>query len=215
VIMDATSRLPPRRSYHHGDLRRALLEAGIALARAGGPEAVVLREATRRAGVVPNAAYRHFASRDALLQAVRAAALSALALAMEKELARAERAGGQAEVARASLRGIGNAYLRFARTEPGLFRTAFTVQGDPEVSPNPDMAGRSGLNPFQLLGVALDRMVEAGVLPPERRPGAEYVAWSSVHGLAMLVLEGPLRRFARTQLRPIEQRLLAMVEQGL
>ena len=54
---------PTRSTYRHGDLRRALLEAGIELARQGGPEAVVLREATRRAGVVPNAAYRHFASR--------------------------------------------------------------------------------------------------------------------------------------------------------
>ena len=61
-----------RRSYRHGDLRRALLDAGVALAREGGPDAVVLREATRRAGVVPNAAYRHFAGRQALLDAVRA-----------------------------------------------------------------------------------------------------------------------------------------------
>ena len=65
-----------RASYRHGDLRRALLEAGITLAQTGGPEAVVLREATRRAGVVPNAAYRHFASRMELLQAVRLTALS-------------------------------------------------------------------------------------------------------------------------------------------
>ena len=213
--MDALSRAPPRRTYHHGDLRQALLEAGIALARDGGPGAVVLREATRRAGVVPNAAYRHFASRDALLQAVRSAALSALAVAMERELSRVRGAGAQADVARASLRAIGIAYLRFARTEPGLFRMAFSVPGDPEVARSPAMAGRSGLNPFQLLGVALDRMVEAGVLSAERRTGAEYLAWSAGHGLAMLALEGPLRRLSRADLRRIEQRLLTMVEQGL
>jgi AcrR family transcriptional regulator len=148
-----------RRAYHHGDLRRALLEAGIALAREGGPEAVVLREATRRAGVVPNAAYRHFASRDALLQAVRAAALAALAVAMEKELA--ARARKQSDVARASLRAIGVAYLRFAAREPGLFRTAFTIAGEPETAGEPGWAGRSGMNPFQLLGAALDQMVAA------------------------------------------------------
>jgi AcrR family transcriptional regulator len=74
-----------RSTYRHGDLRRALLDAGIALARDGGPDAVVLREATRRAGVVPNAAYRHFASRDELLQAVRSAALANLAAAMIDE----------------------------------------------------------------------------------------------------------------------------------
>ena len=74
-----------RKTYRHGDLRRALLEAGIALARDGGPAAVTLREATRRAGVAPNAAYRHFASQQALLLAVRASALQAGARAMEEE----------------------------------------------------------------------------------------------------------------------------------
>lgn len=201
-----------RHSYHHGDLRRALLEAGIELAREGGPEAVVLREATRRAGVVPNAAYRHFASRGALLQAVRAAALAALAVAMEKELARARK---QPDVARASLRAIGIAYLRFAEREPGLFRTAFSVAGDPETAGDPGWAGRSGMNPFQLLGAALDQMVAAGALPAARRPGAEYLAWSAVHGLAMLALEGPLRRMTRKQIREIGQRVVAMVEKGL
>jgi AcrR family transcriptional regulator len=209
-MMDASGGIRPRHTYHHGDLRRALLDAGIALARDGGPDAVVLREATRRAGVVPNAAYRHFASRHALLQAVRAAALAALAVAMEKQLARL-RDGGP----RAGLRAIGTAYLRFARCEPGLFRMAFAVPGDPETTGNPDMAGRTGLNPFQLLSTALDRLVEAGVLPVQRRAGAEYLAWSAVHGLAMLVLEGPLRRLTRTQVRQIEKRLLDMVEQGL
>jgi AcrR family transcriptional regulator len=201
-----------RRAYHHGDLRRALLEAGIALAREGGPEAVVLREATRRAGVVPNAAYRHFASRDALLQAVRAAALAALAVAMEKELARARK---QSDVARASLRAIGVAYLRFAAREPGLFRTAFTIAGEPETAGEPGWAGRSGMNPFQLLGAALDQMVAAGALPAKRRPGAEYLAWSAVHGLAMLVLEGPLRRLARKEIQEIGRRVVEMVEKGL
>jgi AcrR family transcriptional regulator len=201
-----------RHSYHHGDLRRALLEAGTELAREGGPEAVVLREATRRAGVVPNAAYRHFASRHALLQVVRAAALAALAVAMEKELARARK---QPDVARASLRAIGIAYLRFAEREPGLFRTAFSVAGDPETAGDPGWAGRSGMNPFELLGAALDQMVESGALPAARRPGAEYLAWSAVHGLAMLVLEGPLRRMTRKQIQEIGRRVVAMVEKGL
>src|SRR5277367_4266678 len=100
-MTDPTTRPPPRSTYRHGDLRRALLEAGIELARGGGPDAVVLREATRRAGVVPNAAYRHFASRQELLEAVRAAALSALAVAMETELAGLRRDKNPADAARA------------------------------------------------------------------------------------------------------------------
>jgi AcrR family transcriptional regulator len=113
--------LPARSTYRHGDLRRALLEAGIALARSGGPEAVVLREVTRQAGVVPNAAYRHFGSRQELLKAVRAAALSASAAAMEAELATVPAGLAPAEAARASLRAIGAGYLRFAQAEHGLF----------------------------------------------------------------------------------------------
>ena len=162
--------LPARSTYRHGDLRRALLDAGIELARAGGPDAVVLREATRRAGVVPNAAYRHFASRQALLQAVRAAALAAVAGAMEAELAALQPASlSAAMVARASLRAVGTGYLRFALSETGLFRTAFAVPV--EVPPGADKGPASGLNPFELLGAVLDRMVAAGALPPERRPG--------------------------------------------
>jgi AcrR family transcriptional regulator len=215
MIARAAARTHRRSTYRHGDLRRALLDAGIELARNGGPDAVVLREATRRAGVVPNAAYRHFASRDDLLQAVRAAALSALAVAMEAELTRLRRGRSTADFARAGLRAIGTAYLRFAATQPGLFHTAFSVPGNPETAADRATAGKSGLDPFQLLGAALDRLVEAGALPPERRSGAEYLAWSAVHGLAMLVLDGPLRRLTRGQTRDIGQRLLDMVEKGL
>lgn len=213
--MAVTKRRRVRSTYRHGDLRRALLEAGIELARGGGPDAVVLREATRRAGVVPNAAYRHFASRQELLEAVRAAALSALAVAMETELAGARRGKNPADAARASLRAVGTAYMRFARTQTGLFRTAFSLSDHPKTVANPDMAGKSGLNPYQLLSAALDRMADAGVLPPERRPGAEYLAWSAVHGLAMLVIEGPLRSFTAAQFQDIGQRLVDMVEKGL
>ena len=216
-----------RGTYRHGDLRRALIAAGMELARSGGPEAVVLRETTRRAGVVPNAAYRHFASRVDLLAAVRAAATAAAAVAMEKEFARVQRrstasrsADDAVQLARASLRAVGLGYLRFAFEEPGLFRTAFVsaaAAGDaPERrAPDPERAGASGRNPFQLLGDALDRYVESGLLAPQRRPGAEYLAWSAVHGLAMLALDGPLRGTPRTKLRALGERVVEMVERGL
>jgi AcrR family transcriptional regulator len=206
---------PTRSTYRHGDLRRALLEAGVALARAGGPEAVVLREATRRAGVVPNAAYRHFASRQALLAAVRAAALSAVAAAMEAELATLRPGRKRADFARAGVRAIGAGYLRFAQTETGLFRTAFGPPVDVEGASDEAKGSQSGMNPFELLGAALDRLVEAGVMPPERRPGAEYLAWSAVHGLALLIIDGPLRGLPRAQTEALGQRLLEMVEKGL
>jgi len=80
---------------------------------------------------------------------------------------------------------------------------------------DPAKAGHSGLNPFQLLAAALDRMVEAGILPAERRAGAEYLAWSAVHGLAMLLIDGPLRGRAPDEAERMGQRLIDMVEKGL
>jgi AcrR family transcriptional regulator len=204
-----------RKTFRHGDLRRALLEAGTALAREGGPNAVVLREATRRAGVAPNAAYRHFSSHGDLLQAVRAAALSSLALAIEAEIAGVRRSKLTAESARAMLRAVGTGYLKFALAETGLFRTAFSVPDRVEGDVDAAKAGKSGLNPFQLLSRALDLMVEASVLPRERRPGAEYLAWSAVHGLAFLIIEGPLSRSSHKEIHAISDRLLQMVEKGL
>jgi AcrR family transcriptional regulator len=209
-------RPPVRKTFRHGDLRRALLQAGIESARDGGPQAVVLREATRRAGVAPNAAYRHFSSHRDLLQAVRAAALSSLALAIEAEIVRVQRRkASPAESARATLRAVGTGYLKFALTERGLFRTAFSTSDPVEGDVDAAKTGKSGLNPFQLLGSALDQLVEAGVLPRERRPGAEYLAWSAVHGLAILIIEGPLNGASEKEIRSVSERVLLMVEKGL
>lgn len=206
---------PERTTYRHGDLRRALIDAGVALAREGGPEAVVLREATRRAGVAPNAAYRHFANREELMRGVRARALAELALAMEAELAKLKPAKSAA-YARACVRAVGTGCLEFAQDEPGLYRAAFTVGASGAGDGDPAKSGASGLNPFQLLGASLDKMVDTGAMTPARRPGAEYLAWSAVHGLSLLIIEGPLLgRLSRTQTRAMGQRLLDMVERGL
>jgi AcrR family transcriptional regulator len=207
--------VPRRDTYRHGDLRRALVKAGLELARGGGPEAVVLREATRRAGVAPSAAYRHFADRRALLDAVCSAAQAALAVAMEEELDGLPKGGAYAEAARGRLRAVGTGYLRFAQAEPGLFRTAFSASDNLRSAASPARAGEGGLTPFQLLAAALDGLVEAGVLPRERRPGAEFLAWSAVHGLAMLLIDGPLRGLDRAQAEGATRRLLDMVERGL
>ncbi len=208
---------PPatRSTYRHGDLRRALLDAGIELARQGGPDAVVLREATRRAGVAPNAAYRHFANRDDLLGAVRAAAVAAAARFMEAELAQVPTTGTATAQAHAKVRAVGTGYLRFARVETGLFRTAFGGRFTVQQTPDPAMGGATGLNPFEHLSAALDALVATGALPPARRPGAEYLAWSTVHGMALLAIDGPLRGTPQQMLDVLEQRLLDMVVRGI
>jgi AcrR family transcriptional regulator len=213
----------PRPTYRHGDLRRALVDAGLELAREHGPGAVALREVTRRAGVVPNAAYRHFGNLAELLQAVRASALAEAARSMERELAAVEAQFSGLRMtqprllarARARVRAVGAGYLRFAWKEPGLFRTAFSPPVGAAAGADPAAAGTSGRNPFELLGAALDELVAAGALPRQRRPQAEYVAWSAVHGLAMLVLEGPLKPAARPQIDQLGASVLDMVERGL
>jgi AcrR family transcriptional regulator len=204
-----------RATYRHGDLRRVLLTAGIDMARAGGPSSVVLREATRRAGVAPNAAYRHFQDRAALLAAVCDAAQSALAAAIEAEQAALPPTDDPAAAAQARFRAVGSGYLRFARAEPGLFRTAFSVPDNLDGHDSAARAGPGGLTPFQLLAAALDELVEAGVLPRERRPGVEFLAWSAVHGLATLLIDGPLRAVDDEQAEEIGRRLVQMVDQGL
>lgn len=204
-----------RETYRHGDLHRALVEAGMDMAREGGPQAVVLREATRRVGVAPSAAYRHFSDREALLGAVCSAAQAELAKAIEDELERLPHGGEPADMAQARLRGVGSGYLRFARQQPGLFRTAFSASEDLRSADSPERAGEGGMTPFQLLGAALDGLVEAEVLPHECRPGAEFLAWSAVHGLGMLLIEGPLRGLDGVQIEDVTNRLLDMVERGL
>jgi len=205
----------PRSTYRHGNLKHALLEAGLALAREHGPAGVILREATRRAGVAPNAAYRHYAGQRDLLGAVRAAALSEVARTMEAELSALGQPDPSPAYARNCLRAIGTGYLRFAMKETGLFRTAFVI---PFVLKNETAhlpVGESGLDPFQLLGMALDRMLEANVLPAHQRSQAEFLAWSAVHGIAMLIIDGPLRNCPEKELELLAQRLLTMVERGL
>lgn len=206
----------PRETYRHGDLRRALLDAAIALAREGGPGAVALREATRRAGVAPNAAYRHFAGQQELLLAVRAHALAAVAASMEQALAALPAGLSPADHARASVRAVGTGYLRFAKAEPGLFRTAFALS-DKLIRATPEWptAGPGGRNPYELLCDAVDLLVQAGVMPAAKRPGAEILAWSAVHGLAMLVVDGPLAAPVGPHFDVFGQRLLDMVEKGL
>jgi AcrR family transcriptional regulator len=204
-----------RATYRHGDLRQALITAGVELARAGGPDAVVLRESTRRVGVSPNAAYRHFADRHALLGAVSASAQGMVADAMLADVATVRTTDDAAADARNRLRAVGTGYLGFARAEPGLFRTAFTVPDDLANSANPAKAGSAGLTPFQVLSAALDDLVSAGALPAERRQGAELHAWSAVHGLGMLIIDGPLRGLTTQMIDGATTRLLDMVDRGI
>ena len=113
-----------RATCHHGNLRQTPIAARVELARVGGRDAVVLREATHQVGVSLNAAYRHFADRDALLADVCDSAQASIARAIEKEFAGIPQ-GAPTQTAKAQLRAVGTAYVRFALEELGCFARRF------------------------------------------------------------------------------------------
>lgn len=182
----------PTRTYHHGDLRRALVEQGLQLARTGGPAAISLREATRGVGVSPNAAYRHFVDRDDLVRAVAAEAQTALARAILERVEATPSGLSAAEASIERLRRVGLAYIDFARAERGWFELAFATQ-DPQPGEGIVTLDHEVVAPFQLLLDTLDTMVDTGALSPERRPHAEWACWSAVHGFADIAVHGPVQ----------------------
>jgi AcrR family transcriptional regulator len=214
-----------RSTYHHGDLRAALVRAALDMARDHGSEAVVLREATRRTGVTPRAAYRHFADREALLYAAAQAALGEMARAIEAQQA-ADTALGATAADRASpeaaghasseaaghpsadhaaqarpdglrlLNAVGLGYIRFALAEPGWFDVAFFAMGDLLSAASPEARGSSGRSPYEHLQDALAVLVAEGRLAPERVDAAAVLCWSGVHGFAALTALGPLRELS-------------------
>ena len=195
-------------------MRESLVAAGLELARTGGPEAVVLREATRMVGVVPNAAYRHFADHDELLAAVCTAAMWEFAGRMAARVARVRGKAGDPAAALRRLNAIGSAYLEFARDEPGLFATAFAVPQDHAYGVPDDETGPYR-TPLSQLRAALDELVDAHVLDPRRRAGIEYPIWSAVHGLAVLTGQGPLRALSDASRRHLEELTFSFIGSAL
>jgi AcrR family transcriptional regulator len=167
-----------RSTYHHGDLRHALLANASELARAGGPDAVTLREVARRLDVSPAAIYRHFPDRNALLGEVAAMARLDLARRMLDEVEQVDDADLRARSIR-RFQAIGRGYLLFAQEELNLLAAAFLPIEPPGATPEDP-------NPWQVLAAALDELVATGAMPFERRAGAETIAWSAVHGFAIL-----------------------------
>ena len=201
--------------YHHGHLREALIDTAEAMARAGGPDEVGLRAVARAAGVSHNAAYRHFADRDELLRAVCERCMSHLAALMESRIAAASDSDDPVEAAWSRLEATGRAYIEFALAEPGWFRTAFGVPRSTQ-SLDPDSGkGPGGLSPYEVLGRALDDLVEVGAVPAGSRPQAEYPAWAAVHGLAALLVDGPLRDLPEAERELAENKVLAVITAGL
>jgi AcrR family transcriptional regulator len=185
------------RPYHHGNLPTELVEAGIAAAARGGAVAVTVRDAARSVGVSAPAAYRHFADREDLVAHVARRCRERLAAAMIAAR------NDSAIDPHARFLAIGRAYIDFAKGNPGLIDCAFAGEAD-WLPDDPDA--------FQVLVDGLDELLAAGIIDSERRVGAEFVAWSAVHGVAMIVARS---RFFAAQSEAMTDRVLLGIEHAL
>ncbi|AUX39702.1 TetR family transcriptional regulator [Sorangium cellulosum] len=174
------------RGYHHGDLKRVLVEAGLALLEEGGVEAVRVREAARRAGVSPAAPFRHFPSREEFLRAVALAGIERFQLASAAEVAAAP-----SPLLR--FRALGLASVRFALEHPALFEllNGPAFRGDPE-------GARALLAAADEARSRLQKMLEEARAGGELRPTdpvvTEVAGRALAYGLARMFLDGHLPR---------------------
>lgn len=179
-------RAKPRGRYHHGDLRRALLDAAVALVEREGRRALTLRGVARLLGVSQAAPYRHFADKEALLAAVAEGGLRALAAQMGEAAA----ARGADRAAR--LQALGVAYVEFAAAQTARFRVMFMAMSADEGA-YPSLSEAYG-QVFGLLGEAIAACQAEGLVRAGDPRRLALAAWSIVHGLAELETNGQLPR---------------------
>ena len=170
-----------RTAYHHGDLHQQALDQALAVLRLEGDGAISLRAIAKQIGVSAPALYRHYADRESLLAEL---AISGFA-ALRQQLLSVDQ-----HAPRAALIGIGLAYVAFAQSEPNLYRLMFGGRVLPKgAHPRLDQAG---LDAFNVLQDTIARGQRAGYLKPAPLALMTATAWSLVHGLSQLTIDGHL-----------------------
>lgn len=172
------ARAPGQARYHHGELRRALVDAADALLDEGGPEAVSLREVARRLGVTAPATYRHFEDKETLLVAVAVRGFDEFRAAMGRAAMRAGKDSAHA------LNEMAQAYVAFALDRPGRFRLMF----------GPTLADRGRHPALQeaVEGASIAFRGAATAMRPTEATLTMLKAWATIHGLTQLLLDGML-----------------------
>src|SRR5258706_2078673 len=180
--------LPPPKPYHHGDLKRVLIDAALQLAGEGGAEAVSVREAARRAGVSPGAPFRHFPSRVALMTAVAEEAQRRFRAEIDAALSEAP-----ADDPLARFRSFGLAYLRWAMRNPAHFEIIsngrFFDHG---------RATELSRDNAELIGMTEQTLADAFAKGQLRMPDLKRVQIAGralVYGFARMNLDGHLPRW--------------------
>ncbi len=177
-----TRKRPDR--YHHGDLRRALLQAAVRTIQARGVDALTLRAVGEQLGVSRTALYRHFSDKSALLAAVAQEGFRTFTLALLE-------AWNSAPGTVAGFDAMGDAYVRFAVQHPSYYRVMFggVVAGHGGMSAD----GDEGAHAFQVLVDALVSLQQRGLVRDDDPLSLARFIWSGVHGLAMLIIDGQLQ----------------------
>ncbi|MDB5634509.1 MAG: transcriptional regulator [Tardiphaga sp.] len=176
------------KAYHHGDLRRVLIDAALELAEEGGSEAVSVREAARRAGVSPGAPFRHFPSRTALLMAVAGEAQRRFRAEIEAAIATTSAADPLVR-----LRAFGGAYLRWAMRNPAHFEVISSGKYF-----NHDQSGQLAEDNDEIIGMTEGLLAEAFARGQLRTPdlrAAKIAGRALVYGFARMKIDGHFPRW--------------------
>jgi len=178
-----SSKRAKSRPYHHGDLKRALLDTAREMLQEDAGWQFTLREVARRAGVSHAAPYKHFADRGALLAEVATNGFLTLQAAMRSA---AER---HTESCRATLQAIGLAFIDFGLANSSLYRLMYSAEIDKSAYPQLEQAA---LGTFDALLSVLEQGQKSGGLRPGPVRGQAAACWALVHGLTTLQIDGQL-----------------------
>ena len=172
----------PKRGYHHGNLKQALVDAALGLIEAKGPQGFTLSEAAKAAGVTPAAVYRHFQGREDLISEIARQGFEIFADLMEYAYEKGKPS------ALASFESTCRAYLAFARKHPGHYQAMF--ESGLSVNRSPELAAAAARSK-EVLERAAEELSEH--IPPEKRPPSQMVSahiWAMSHGVVELYARG-------------------------
>jgi AcrR family transcriptional regulator len=187
AVMSSGVERPKPKPYHHGDLRSALIQAGLELLSEGGAATLDLRKVARKAGVSHAAPYRHFADKQALVAAINEAGFRQLAGRMEALLREAP------DDAFAQLQAVARAYVQFAQERPWLMREMFSgLTVEREAFPDLHAASKAL---FKCYAQVITRGQEQGKIIDGDPAALAGVLWSLLHGVAMLTIEHQMRPY--------------------